>query len=597
MNPLDLLNMRKMALSGANRRPASAAFLDMAGQTGQAPQGPMPSIAESARLRALKALGATQQPTAAITKPRLITPTSAASGAGSLLPGRGTPGSAALGAFGQTMSQLGGWQDKPMTFGQILGASLGKAREAYGTAEERQRKIAADKAAAERQAMLDEYTLRELQIKEAKEKREAAAKPKRESKVVDGALYEYDPGTGKWEVAVAKTTDETPFKPGSLYDFPVNGGTQKGYIGQDGQIVYVGGVKKPEVKKPGMPNIGNTRTIPTEKGYEQVQEFADLGNGTFGYKNIGEPKPTDAPKTPSIGTSYKTRNDDGTVTEAVYTIEGWKTSSPYNPDKPSELFKNVYSTKSGKRIGSFRADDERLKEYEGSADYEITNSGQVTGTEEEVLGMGKATQSKLELNINDMLVAKQQLGEIKTNFDPDMLSVPGIVQRRIAELKDLFNSSSPEDKAVIEAYTTWKNSAFGYANAVIKAVTGAQMSEPEAQRIMKELPDPRSFKGTPTEYLAALKVAERKANASITRAQYFLENGIQPQLVDMPDGTKEYFFRDKKGRLVDLSQGSVNYMYDATATSLRERFKDDGLKGQDLENAIDNEMARIFRNG
>lgn len=555
---LDLLNLRRMPSSGATLRPVSA-FFDS--EQPQSLEQQKQSINETARLRALKLLGATEQPTASITKPKLITPTSAASGAGSLMPGRGTPGSAALGAFGSTMSQLGGWQDKPMTFGQILGASLGKAREAYGTAEERQRQIAAEEAAAKRQAEQDELSRRNIES----------------------------------QIKVRETP--TAFKPGSLYDFQVEGGTRKGYIGQDGQIVYVGSVKKPEVKKPGMPNIGNTRTIPTEKGYEQVQEFADLGNGSFGYKNIGEPKPTDAPKTPSIGTNYKTRNDDGTVTEAVYTIDGWKTSAPYNPDKPSELFKNVYSAKSGKRIGSFRADDERLKEYEGSADYEITNSGQVTGTEEEVLGMGKATQSKLELNINDMLVAKQQLGEIKTNFDPDMLSVPGIVQRRIAELKDLFNSSSPEDKAVIEAYTTWKNSAFGYANAVIKAVTGAQMSEPEAQRIMKELPDPRSFKGTPTEYLAALKVAERKANASITRAQYFLANGIQPQLVDMPDGTKEYFFRDKKGRLVDLSQGSVDYMYDATATSLRERFKDEGLTGQDLENSIDNEMARIFRNG
>ena len=157
-NPLDLLRMRKMALAGANRRPAAAAFLDMAGQTGQAPQAPMPSIAEAARLRALKALGASQQPTASITKPRLLTPTSAASGAGSMLPGRGTPGSAALGAFGSTMSQLGGWQDKPMTFGQILGTSLGKAREAYGTAEERQRQIAAEKAAALAAAEEKEYT-------------------------------------------------------------------------------------------------------------------------------------------------------------------------------------------------------------------------------------------------------------------------------------------------------------------------------------------------------------------------------------------------------------------------------------------------------
>ena len=196
-NPLDLLRMRKMALAGANRRPAAAAFLDMAGQTGQAPQAPMPSIAEGARLRALKALGASQQPTASITKPRLLTPTSAASGAGSMLPGRGTPGSAALGAFGSTMSQLGGWQDKPMTFGQILGASLGKAREAYGTAEERQRQIAADKAAAERQAQLDE--LSRLNIESQIKVREQPEE-KKEPKIITRTLpngskqdYVFDP--------------------------------------------------------------------------------------------------------------------------------------------------------------------------------------------------------------------------------------------------------------------------------------------------------------------------------------------------------------------------------------------------------------------
>ena len=117
------------------------------------------SLAEAARLRALKLLGATQQPTSDITRPTLITPTTATSGLRSLLPGRGTPGSAALGAFGSTMSQLGGWQDKPMTFGQILGASLGKAREAYGTAEEKQAAIAEKKACVRKKQKKKRNTL------------------------------------------------------------------------------------------------------------------------------------------------------------------------------------------------------------------------------------------------------------------------------------------------------------------------------------------------------------------------------------------------------------------------------------------------------
>jgi len=144
-----------------------------------------------------------------------------------------------------------------MTFGQILGASLGKAREAYGTAEERQRQIAAEKAAAERQAMLDKYKLRELQIKEAKEKRESGAKPKRESKVVDGALYEKNPETGKWEVAVAKTV---------------------------------------EPKTPGMPTIGAVRKRPIGNRMVQAEEYKKTESG-YDWVAFGKPESLDAPGT------------------------------------------------------------------------------------------------------------------------------------------------------------------------------------------------------------------------------------------------------------------------------------------------------------
>jgi hypothetical protein len=167
MSDLDLLNLRRNVLSGATRRPAIDAFLEADARTGQAPQQTVQqtpgSVVENARQRALMALGASQKPSMGIPQARLVKPTTAASGLRSMLPQRGTPGSAALGAFGSTMSQLGGYQDKPMTFGQILGASLGKAREAYATAEEKQAAIAEKKAAAERQAELDDLSRRNIE--------------------------------------------------------------------------------------------------------------------------------------------------------------------------------------------------------------------------------------------------------------------------------------------------------------------------------------------------------------------------------------------------------------------------------------------------
>ncbi len=171
---MDLLNLRRNALSGGTRKSAIDAFLEADARTGPAPQSTVQqqpgSLVENARQRALMALGASPKPSMGIPQARIVTPTTATSGLRSMLPQRGTPGSAALGAFGSTMSQLGGWQDKPMTFGQILGASLGKAREAYGTAEERQRQIAAEKAAAELAAKQEIYersqAAKELSLKE-----------------------------------------------------------------------------------------------------------------------------------------------------------------------------------------------------------------------------------------------------------------------------------------------------------------------------------------------------------------------------------------------------------------------------------------------
>jgi hypothetical protein len=190
MDTRDLLNLRRNVLSGANRKPAISAFLEADSRTGPRPQQTVQqqpgSVVENARQRALMALGASPKPDMGIPQARLVKPTTAASGLGSMLPGRGTPGSAALGAFGQTMSQLGGWQDKPMTFGQILGASLGKAREAYGTAEEKQAAIAEKKALLEkeeeetqytrkRQSMLDAIAVGNFNIARRKAAREEAA--------------------------------------------------------------------------------------------------------------------------------------------------------------------------------------------------------------------------------------------------------------------------------------------------------------------------------------------------------------------------------------------------------------------------------------
>ncbi len=57
-------------------------------------------------------------------------------------------------------------------------------------------------------------------------------------------------------------------------------------------------------------------------------------------------------------------------------------------------------------------------------------------------------------------------------------------------------------------------------NQVIKMITGAQMSEPEAQRIMKQIPDPEN---PPTVYEARLKRTRENVYMMAQKRRQILE--------------------------------------------------------------------------
>lgn len=475
-NPLDLLRMRKMALAGANRRPAAAAFLDMAGQTGQAPQAPMPSIAEGARLRALKALGAPQQPTPAITKPRMLTPTSAASGAGSLLPGRGTPGSAALGAFGSTMSQLGGWQDKPMTFGQILGTSLGKAREAYGTAEERQRQIAAEKAAA-------------LAAAEEKE-------------------YQRQQDAKKFRLEESK--------------------------------------------------VKATARSDADKHYADAERMGLTG----------------------------------TMADEYVRSQLMKTKST----KPSG-FVSVYD-KEGNFVENVREDSEKADNY-AQEGYRIVESTKIAGTKDEIgIGLSKADYSKRVLKVFDAKETINKLENVKGSFDERFFRIGGKVDLAVAKVADWGNFASDKQRDLIKRVADWQLDAWTQVNETIKAITGAQMSEPEAKRIMNQLPDPRDadfFKiSSPTEYKAKLERALQESKLAVARQQYFLKNGLEPVFEKTerternPRGYNVFYETDDGVLTLD----GTKILMQKEASKLAEKYKD--LPDDERRSAIKSDMQSLF---
>ncbi len=73
------------------------------------------------------------------------------------------------------------------------------------------------------------------------------------------------------------------------------------------------------------------------------------------------------------------------------------------------------------------------------------------------------------------------LENLKTLFDKTT-TVTGPIEGRIKPIAGLFGLTTDEQEAFMAATSAFKN-------AVIKQITGAQMSEQEADRIMKQVPD------------------------------------------------------------------------------------------------------------
>lgn len=100
-------------------------------------------------------------------------PTQAPSGLGAaiggFLPEPGSAGMAGLGAAGRALLQLGGYQERPMTLGQMLGQAGDVGMRAFSEAQ-------AAEQAAERQARLDELSRRNIESQIAERQRQKEPK-------------------------------------------------------------------------------------------------------------------------------------------------------------------------------------------------------------------------------------------------------------------------------------------------------------------------------------------------------------------------------------------------------------------------------------
>jgi hypothetical protein len=105
-------------------------------------------------------------------------------------------------------------------------------------------------------------------------------------------------------------------------------------------------------------------------------------------------------------------------------------------------------------------------------------------------------------SISNLNTAKFQLNQIQNMFTPDLV---GPISGRGISMAGSLGTLGPKSAEFLAQLKT-------YQNAMIKAITGAQMSEPEAKRLMAQMP---SMNDLPEAFLAKLQVAGTNLDASL----------------------------------------------------------------------------------
>ena len=147
-------------------------------------------------------------------------------------------------------------------------------------------------------------------------------------------------------------------------------------------------------------------------------------------------------------------------------------------------------------------------------------------------GMQKSTRGGIEKKLLSANEGYERLKSISATFRPEYQEIgtrwDALVTSWRAKLGGAA-SVSPEDRKLVTEYATFRRDAFSHMNQYIKDITGAQMSEFEARRLRKAIPDPGDtlFGGDdPISFKAKLDSGMREIEKAKIRYAYYLNKGI-----------------------------------------------------------------------
>ena len=143
--------------------------------------------------------------------------------------------------------------------------------------------------------------------------------------------------------------------------------------------------------------------------------------------------------------------------------------------------------------------------------------------------LGKAAANKVDEDMLGVTRNLMQLDTVASQWKPEYQRFQDKAGYAALKVKDSTVGLTNKEKVDLSDYSKYRRNAFNTLNEYIKSVTGAAMSEPEAQRITKGMPNPGSglFDGdSPTEFKAKLDDAIGQTKKAVARLAYLNRKGM-----------------------------------------------------------------------
>jgi len=210
--------------------------------------------------------------------------------------------------------------------------------------------------------------------------------------------------------------------------------------------------------------------------------------------------------------------------------------------KKTELDKYI------EKYNSLSANDPNKQFYLGAIKKKAESTGFIIEVDKE--GNVKVTQgpitsetlttmakSKIQTGMISGSDALQRLDSIERMFKPEFQQLETRWSAMWSAGKEkLGYDLTPQEIERLEEYSEYRRRAINNLNLYIKEITGAQMSEKEADRLTKGMPDPGTglIDGdSPTQFKAKLRGIVSEIRAALARYSYIMKHGLKVEDISL----------------------------------------------------------------